>query len=88
MGAIGIAAELKNPLAIYTQAKGKGEMTLRAEQALWKIPSFANPGVAGTLRKFSRHRGFGLGGGVCQTSRAILREMAGFDFAQQRRLVG
>lgn len=31
---IGIAAELKNALAIYTQAKGKGEMTLKAEQAL------------------------------------------------------
>ncbi len=34
---IGIAAELKNALAIYTQAKGKGELTLRAEKALEKL---------------------------------------------------
>lgn len=34
---IGIAAELKNALATYTQAKSKGEMTLKAEQALEKL---------------------------------------------------
>ena len=34
---IGIAAELKKALATYTQAKGKGELTLKAEQALTKL---------------------------------------------------
>jgi type I restriction enzyme R subunit len=34
---IGIAAELKNALATYTQAKGKGELTLKAEKALEKL---------------------------------------------------
>ena len=31
---IGIAAELKNALRIYTDAKGKGQPTLKAEDAL------------------------------------------------------
>ncbi|HEX8372183.1 MAG TPA: type I restriction endonuclease subunit R [Chthoniobacterales bacterium] len=34
---IGIAAELKNALNIYTQAKGKGDITQRAEQALGEL---------------------------------------------------
>jgi type I restriction enzyme R subunit len=34
---IGIAAELKNALNIYTQAKGKGDITLKAEQALAEL---------------------------------------------------
>ena len=34
---IGIAAELKNALNIYTQAKGKGDITLKAEKALAEL---------------------------------------------------
>ena len=34
---IGIAAELKNALKIYTQEKGKGKLTLKAEKALEKL---------------------------------------------------
>ena len=34
---IGIAAELKNALKIYTQEKGKGKLTLDAEKALAKL---------------------------------------------------